>query len=295
MILICFGTRPEYLKVKPLFEAFKKQVFGNDEKDFVVFFNSRNIRRKQIPDTMLAFRLFLDTLPKEKADKCAMVMHTEIVSDHGTDLEAVRKVLFPKYPKAIYFSTNKLDNKQLNQLYNIADAQILLTSNEGWGLSLTEAILAGTVIIANVTGGMQDQMRFEDEYGNWFTPSPKIPSNHTGRYKNHGSWAFPVYPTNRSIQGSPKTPYIWDDRCTAEDAAARISEVYAMDREMRKDLGKTGRHWAVNEAGFTGEHMGVRAIHAIDKLFNTWTPRERYELINVNEVKEDTIDHEFVY
>ena len=224
-----------------------------------------------------------------------MVMHTEIVSDHGTDLEAVRKVLFPKYPKAIYFSTNKLDNKQLNQFYNLADAQILLTSNEGWGLSLTEAILAGTVIIANVTGGMQDQMRFEDEYGNWFTPSPKIPSNHTGRYKNHGSWAFPVYPTNRSIQGSPKTPYIWDDRCTAEDAAARIGEVYALDRTMRKDLGKTGRHWAVNEAGFTAEHMGVRAIHAIDKLFNTWTPRERYELINVNEVKEDTIDHEFVY
>ena len=276
-------------------EAFKNQVFGGEEKDFVVFFNSRNIRRKQIPDTMLAFRLFLDTLPKEKADKCAMVMHTEIVSDHGTDLEAVRKVLFPKYPKAIYFSTNRLDSKQLNQFYNIADAQILLTSNEGWGLSLTEAILAGTVIIANVTGGMQDQMRFEDEYGNWFTPSPEIPSNHTGRYKNHGSWAFPVYPTNRSIQGSPKTPYIWDDRCTAEDAAARISEVYALDREMRKDLGKTGRHWAVNEAGFTGEYMGVRAINAIDKLFNTWTPREKYELINVNEVKEDTIDHEFVY
>jgi glycosyltransferase involved in cell wall biosynthesis len=276
-------------------EAFKKQVFGNDEKDFVVFFNSRNIRRKQIPDTMLAFRLFLDTLPKAKAEKCAMIMHTEIVSDHGTDLEAVRKVLFPKYPKAIYFSTNKLDNKQLNQLYNLADAQILLTSNEGWGLSLTEAILAGTVIIANVTGGMQDQMRFENEHGNWFTPSPKIPSNHTGRYKNHGSWAFPVYPTNRSIQGSPKTPYIWDDRCTAEDAAARISEVYALGREMRKDLGKTGRHWAVNEAGFTAEHMGVRAIYAIDKLFNTWTPREKYELINVNEIKEDTIDHEFVY
>jgi hypothetical protein len=32
------------------------------------------------------------------------------------------------------------------------------------------------------------------------------------------------YPTNRSIQGSPKTPYIWDDRCTAEDAATQISE-----------------------------------------------------------------------
>jgi len=276
-------------------KAFKDSIFGGKEKDFVVFFNSRNIRRKQIPDTMLAFKLFLDTLPKEKAEKCAMVMHTEVVSDHGTDLEAVRRILFHDYPNAVYFSVNKLNSSQLNFIYNIADAQILLTSNEGWGLSLTEAILAGTVIIANVTGGMQDQMRFEDEYGNWYTPSPEIPSNHTGRYKNHGSWAFPVYPTNRSIQGSPKTPYIWDDRCNAEDAAARIAEVYALDRTMRKELGKTGRHWAMNEAGLTGEYMGVRAINAIDKLFDTWTPREKYELINVSEVKEDTINHAFVY
>jgi glycosyltransferase involved in cell wall biosynthesis len=276
-------------------EVLKSQIFGSKEKDFVVFFNSRNIRRKQIPDTMLAFKLFLDTLPKEKAEKCAMVMHTEIISDHGTDLEAVRKILFPDYPEAIYFSTNKLDNKQLNQLYNIADAQILLTSNEGWGLSLTEAILAGTVIIANVTGGMQDQMGFEDEFGNWYTPSPEIPSNHTGRYKNHGVWAFPVFPTNRSIQGSPKTPYIWDDRCNAEDAAVQIGKVYALDRTKRKELGAVGRHWAINDVGFTAEDMGAKAIIAIDQLFNTWTPREKYELINVNDVKEPTINHKFVY
>ena len=276
-------------------EVLKSQLFGNKEKDFVVFFNSRNIRRKQIPDTMLAFKIFLDTLPKEKAAKCAMVMHTEVVSDHGTDLEAVRKILFNDYPEAIYFSTNKLDTKQLNQLYNIADAQILLTSNEGWGLSLTEAILAGTVIIANVTGGMQDQMGFEDEFGNWYTPTPEVPSNHTGRYKNHGVWAFPVFPTNRSMQGSPKTPYIWDDRCNAEDAAVQIAKVYALDRTKRKELGAVGRHWAINDVGFTGEDMGAKAIIAIDQLFNTWTPREKYELINVNDVKEPTINHKFVY
>jgi hypothetical protein len=71
--------------------------------------------------------------------------------------------------------------------------------------------------------------------------------------------------------------------------------VYAMDRTMRKELGKTGRHWALNEAGLTGEHMGVRAINAIDQLFDTWTPRSKYELINCNEVKEDTIKHELLY
>ena len=279
----------------PTLVEFKKQLFGNEQKDFVVFFNSRNIRRKQIPDTMLAFRYFLDTLPKEKAEKCAMVLHTEVVSDHGTDLEAVRKILFHNYPNAIYFSTNKLDPNQLNMLYNIADAQILLTSNEGWGLSLTEAILAGTPIIANVTGGMQDQMRFEVEDGNWFEPSPQVPSNHTGKYKKHGEWAFPVYPTNRSIQGSPLTPYIWDDRCNAEDATEQIVKIYEMGREKAKSLGLKGREFALNEGGFTGEIMGERAIKYIDQLFNTWTPREKYELINCNEVKEDTIKHELLY
>ena len=39
----------------------------------------------------------------------------------------------------------------------------------------------------------------------------------------------------------------------------------------------------------------VIKLSKLDKLFNTWTPREKYELINVNEVKEDTINHEFLY
>jgi hypothetical protein len=138
-------------------------------------------------------------------------------------------------------------------------------------------------------------MRFEDDNGEWFTPTPDLPSNHTGKLRKHGCWAFPVYPTNRSLQGSPKTPYIWDDRCRPEDAAEQISKIYSLSREERKSLGKKGREWALNEAGFTGEKMGDRAINAIDKLFSTWIPREKYELINVSEVKEGTINHKFVY
>ena len=284
---------------KPLTEEelteFKSNIFKNQEKEFVVFFNSRNIRRKQIPDTMLAFRYFLDNLPKEQAEKCALILHTEIISEHGTDLEAIRKLFFNDYPNAIYFSTGKLSAPELNMLYNLADTQILLSSNEGWGLSLTEAILAGTPIIANVTGGMQDQMRFEDEDGNWFNPSPSVPSNHTGRYKKHGKWAFPVYPSNRSIQGSPTTPYIWDDRCTAEDASKRIMEVYKLDRTERKYRGFQGRTWALNEAGFTGKIMGERVIDSVNQLFETWIPREKFEFINVNEFEEPQLKHELLY
>ena len=157
-------------------------------------------------------------------------------------------------------------------------------------------MLAGTPIIANVTGGMQDQMRFEDEDGKWFIPSKQIPSNHTGKYKKHGEWAFPVYPTNRSLQGSPKTPYIWDDRCNPEDAAIQIKKLYDMGREKRKLLGLKGREWAISEeAGFTGELMGKCVINTIDELFDTWSPREKFELINANKFIEDTIEHELIY
>ena len=275
---------------------FKKQLFGGKEFDFVMFFNSRNIRRKQIPDTLFAYKIFIDSLSDEQARKCAFVLHTQVVDDNGTDLEAVREMLFGSDSKYnILFSNQILDPKGMNMLYNCSDVQILLTNNEGWGLSLTEAILAGNPIIANVTGGMQDQMRFSKK-GKWIDFSADFPSNHNGTIKEHGEWAFPVYPTNRSIQGSPLTPYIWDDRCNAEDAAEQIKAVYNLDKEKRQALGLKGREWALSdEAGFTGKKMGKKVIETLDKLFTTWKPREKYELVNANETQDKVVPHKLVY
>jgi glycosyltransferase involved in cell wall biosynthesis len=277
-------------------QQFKKSLFGGKEYDFVLFFNSRNIRRKQIPDTMLAYKYFIDQLPVEQAKKCAFVLHTELVSEHGTDLLAIQELLLNGDQYNVIFTNRVFNAYEMSLLYNCTDAQILLTSNEGWGLSLTEAILSGNPIIANVTGGMQDQMRFEDENGNWFIPSPEVPSNHTGKYKKHGKWAFPVYPTNRSIQGSPPTPYIFDDRCRSEDAAEQIMAIYSLSKEERKAIGLAGREWACgDEAGFTSVKQGKRVIEAFDELFKTWKPREKYELINTNEVEDRVIKHELLF
>ena len=276
-------------------QQFKKSYFNNKEYEFAVFFNSRNIRRKQIPDTMLAYKYFIDQLPIEQAKKCVLVLHTELVSDHGTDLLAVQELFLNGEQYNVVFTNKILNSGEMNFLYNSTDCQILLTSNEGWGLSLTEAILCGNPIIANVTGGMQDQMGFEDENGEWFTPSPEIPSNHTGRYKKCGDWAFPVFPSNRSIQGSPITPYIWDDRCNPEDAAERLMELYKLSPEERKSRGLKGREWALHKAGFTGSTQGKRVIEAFDTLFKTWKPREKYELINANEVEDRIVKHKLLY
>jgi glycosyltransferase involved in cell wall biosynthesis len=275
---------------------FKKNLFKGKEFDFVMFFNSRNIRRKQIPDTMLAYRLFVDSLTDEQARKCAFVLHTQVVDENGTDLEAVREMLFGSDSKYnIIFSNQVLDPNGMNLLYNSSDVQILLTNNEGWGLSLTEAILAGNPIIANVTGGMQDQMRFSKK-GKWIDFSADFPSNHNGTIKEHGEWAFPVYPTNRSIQGSPLTPYIWDDRCNAEDAAEQIKAVYNLSKEERQARGLKGREWALSdEAGLTSEKMGQNVIKTLDKLFKTWKPREKYEFVNANETQDKVVPHKLVY
>ena len=280
----------------PELVAFKKQLFGDKEIDFALFFNSRNIRRKQIPDALFAYKIFIDSLTEEQAKRCAFVLHTQVVDDNGTDLAAVNEMLFGGDEKYnIIFSDRILDPTGMNMLYNSTDCQILLTNNEGWGLSLTEAILAGNPIIANVTGGMQDQMRFSIN-GKWIEFSADFPSNHTGVTKEHGEWAFPVYPTNRSIQGSPTTPYIWDDRCNAEDAAEQIKTVYNLSKEERKSLGLKGREWALSdEAGFTGDKMGARIIESLDELFATWKPREKYELINANQVEKKVVPHKLVY
>jgi glycosyltransferase involved in cell wall biosynthesis len=277
-------------------KEFKKTLFKNKEYDFALLFNSRNIRRKQIPDTILAYRYFIDTLPIEKAKKCCLVLHTEHVNDHGTDLDAVIELLANGEQYNIVFTNAVFNHEQMNLLYNSTDAQILLTSNEGWGLSLTESLLAGNPIIANVTGGMQDQMRFEFEDGTWIDFDSEFPSNNRGTIKKCGEWAFPVFPTSHTIVGSPPTPYIWDDTCRSEDAANQILAVYNLTPEERKAKGLKGREWAISEeAGLTSEHQAKRVIEAFDELFSTWKPREKYELVNVNEVKDRVIPHKLLY
>ena len=289
-----FPIDENHAQYKDMIE-FKKQLFGGKDYEFVVFFNSRNIRRKQIPDTMLAYKYFIDQLPEEKAKKCAFVLHTQVVDDNGTDLEAVRELLLNDDKYNVIFSQNRLGAQQINWLYNLTDVQIQLTSNEGWGLSLTEALLVGNPIIANVTGGMQDQMRFVKD-GKWMELDADFPSNHNGTIKECGEWAFPVFPTNRSLVGSPLTPYIWDDRCTSEDAAEQLMNVYSLSKEERKARGLKGREWALSdESGFTSEKMGENIIETLDELFATWKPREKYEFINLNEVKDRVINHKLLY
>jgi len=291
-----FPINKSYSKYKE-FNQFKNTLFKGKEYEFVLFFNSRNIRRKQIPDTILAWRMFLDRLPKEKANKCCLLLHTELVSEHGTDLPAVSNYLLDEYPDSIIYHTQGVGVEQMNWLYNSSDAQILITDNEGFGLSLLEARLAGLPIIASVQGGMQDQMRFEDEEGKWIDFTKDFPSNHRGTYSKCGEWAFPVVPSNISIQGSPMTPYISSDRVRPEDVTEIIKEVYDLGKEERKRRGLKGLEWTLSEeCGMTSKHQADNVIEAFDELFKTWNKRESFELINATNYSPDiSRNHKLLY
>jgi glycosyltransferase involved in cell wall biosynthesis len=271
------------------FKSFKQQVLGGLEFDFVTFYNSRNLRRKSTSDLILAFKTFLDTLPKQQADKCALILHTDAVDDNGTDLPRVIEMLMGNKQQNIFISNQKINTEQLNKYYNLADVTALISSNEGWGLSLTESMMAGTPILANVTGGMQDQMRFEDEEGNWIKFNEKFGSNHLGKYKKHGKWAFPVFPSNISLIGSPPTPYIFDDRCDFRDVAKQLTSAYALKMEDANEytkLGEAAREWVTSdEAMMTAQNMCLNVIDGIDETFKSWTPRSVFDLIKIEDYK----------
>jgi len=277
-------------------EEKKKQIFGDFNPEFVVFYNSRNIRRKCTSDTVAAYALFCDKIGKEKAKKCALVLHTQVQDENGTDLQAVVDLLCdPEYQK-VYFSDARVPAEEVNLLYNMSDLVMLMSSNEGWGLSLTEGMMCGRMIMANVTGGMQDQMRFVDENGKWIDFDEKFCSNHYGTYKECGEWAIPLFPSNQSIVGSIPTPYILDDRASFIDAANKLVDVYNMSVEERTRRGMLARQWVLSEESMmSAKHMCDNVILSIDETFAKFKPRKKFELLKIEKLPKNKIVHPLVY
>ena len=143
---------------------------------------------------------------------------------------------------------------------------------------------------------MQDQMRFVDNEGKWYVNSKEVPSNHKGTYQEHGEWVLPVFPKALSLVGSPTTPYIWDSRCDAGEAASRFSELYNMSVSERESKGNLGREWAIgDEAGFTSIKMGETFTEGMEELFSTWTPRDNFVFLKDTDYKTRILKHKLNY
>jgi glycosyltransferase involved in cell wall biosynthesis len=282
----------EYQKVLEM----RTKLFGTDQPDFVVFYNARNIRRKCTSDLIAAYANFCDTIGKDKAKKCRLLLHTDPIDENGTDLPTVIDLICdPEYQK-VSFSLGRTSSQEVNLMYNICDVTALVSSNEGWGLSLTEAMMCGKMIIANTTGGMQDQMRFEDEDENWIKFDENFPSNHFGKYKKCGEWAIPVFPTNMSMVGSIPTPYIWDDKADFRDISKAILQVYEMPYDERVKRGMNGRDWVQSdESNMSARRMCETFVSTIDQTLKNFEKRSSFELIKTEKLSRKKLTHPLIY
>ena len=270
---------------------FKNSITKNKDKEFIILYNSRNIRRKMTSDIMIAYKYFVDSLPKNVRDKVLLVLKTQPVDMGGTDLFSIHRKLMDECDITIL--PDILSPAHMNYLYNIADVTVGASSAEGFGLSIGESIMAGTPVIATVIGGLQDQMRFEDSKGNWIDFDTNHPTNSDGRYKKHGPWAFPLWP-QLNLVGSPPTPYIYDSRPTVEGIVQRFKEVYNLSWLDRNKIGKLGREWFISdESNLSACKMGESMIKYIDKSMNTFTKRESFSFEKIE--KPDSIKHKGLY
>ena len=263
---------------------FKRNATNGKDYKYIVFWNNRNIRRKLPGDVIMAYKHFCDMLPKEEAEKCALIMHTQPRDENGTDLPEVVKQCCPDYD--VIFSHQKLSDKELCFLYNIADVGMNMASNEGFGLGTCEALMCGTPISVNVTGGLQDQcgFKYKDEFITYKDYSWIHSLHDEKKWKDnedltHGEWVKPVWPSNRSLQGSIPTPYIYDDRPRSEDFADALKEWYDMGDDERKRCGKLGHEFVMSDdASMSATAMSNLFIEHMDTAFEKWTPRKRFTM-----------------
>jgi len=272
-----------------------EQTMGLDKYKYKILYLNRNIRRKSPGDVALAYKHMMDKLTPEQRKECCLVWHAAPSDENGTDMRAVCSTLLPDY-SVIFTHDNhpngSFNDEEMNFIFNSCDVYINMASNEGFGLGSCEMLHTGGVIVVNVTGGLQDQCGFkkkvwtkaedgtmssEDVY---LTAEDyvELKSNHKGTYKEHGEWVKPVFPTNRSLQGSPMTPYIFDDRCQYEDAGEALLNWYNVGPEERERCGELGRQFVNGDGRMTSKHLSDSFIENIETTFKKWKPREKYTL-----------------
>ena len=160
---------------------------------------------------------------------------------------------------------------------NVVDCTINIANNEGFGLTTAESLMAGTPIIFNVTGGLQDQCGFNFTEDDYIT----IGSLHNKKWadQNHGEWVIPVWSSSQNLNGSPLTPYIYEDRVNVDDVADAIGEMYDLGPKKRKSRGLKGRKFALEN--LSSKVMCDKMSEGILKTIENFKPKQKYNLYKI--------------
>jgi glycosyltransferase involved in cell wall biosynthesis len=238
----------------------RSKVFGGNLQDQVVFlWNNRNARRKQ-SGTLLWW--FVSWMKENNLEgKVRLIMHTDPYDSHGQNLVDIMDELGATNGEVL-LSTEKVDADALCNLYQVADCTINISDAEGFGLATLESLSCGTPIIANMTGGLQEQV-----------------------ISNEGECGIPIFPSSKSIIGSQQVPYIYEDRISEKAFAAALSKIYNMSQDARIEMGKVGRRHIEKNYNFDDfNNRWVKLMLRIYEEQGSWENRVGYNSIKFGEV-----------
>jgi glycosyltransferase involved in cell wall biosynthesis len=171
-----------------------------------------------------------------------------------------------------------MEQDKLNEFYNVVDCTINISNNEGFGLTTAESLMAGTPIIINVTGGLQDQCGFNFTADDYI----EIGSLHNKKkhdFMLHGEWVIPVWSAAQNLNGSPLTPYIYEDRVNVDDVADKIGLMYDLGRKKRKSRGLKGRVFALEN--LSSKVMCDKMSEGILNTIENFKSKEKYNLYKI--------------
>lgn len=150
--VIPHGTDPAAFRPLPADERARAraELLGvRSPATFAVVNVNRNTARKDLPRTILAFAEFRRRVPDSK-----LYVHT-VAGQNGIDLMRCCAALGLRVPTDVSFPDPRLLSEPgpfppaaVNAVYNAADAYLTTTLGEGWGLTVTEAMAAGTPVVA---------------------------------------------------------------------------------------------------------------------------------------------------
>ena len=89
-----------------------------------------------------------------------------------------------------------------SMFYNIVDCTINISDAEGFGLATLESLSCGTPIIANMTGGLQEQIRLGSDL-----------------------FGIPLIPESKAVIGSQAVPYIYEDRLSESQVVSALEKM----------------------------------------------------------------------
>lgn len=218
---------------------------------FVVLFNSRNARRKHSGTLVFWFKEFLERVGEDNA---VLLMHTEPLDPNGPNLMQIVEDLDLNKGQVL-FSRDKINEKNMATLYNLADVTVNISDAEGFGLSCLESLACETPVIGVRTGGLQDQL----------TDGENV-------------FGVMIEPSSQQIVGSQLVPYVMEDRINKQDFLNAMQKMYDAGRDGRAKIGQQAKKHVSKNFNFEDfNNSWVELMSSIYEKHGSWETRKDYQ------------------